>query len=280
MRFEFPFILIGKLTMVFLTDQSWRALKSWYTVGGPEQGFRRCFADGHCLVSFVVQASLSLQLLFFFHILGVGPVTVTSDAKTVIEAVNNLTITGGGDCPELGMTGLYQALLHCLPETNIYYFSDADVKDEYRENEVISLAKKKKVKIDFILSGQCSRRKKRNVQQPESFKEFRRIRRSVQGQALYQSVASQTGGQVFHASKAEVADLVEIIDPGSPVNSSVDLQEIGLLNIEESQAQYFSGQSHFVDIDSTLQSLVLVLTAAGSPSLYIQTVEGNKTPDL
>ena len=209
-----------------------------------------------------------------------GPVTVTSDAKTVIEAVNNLTITGGGDCPELGMTGLYQALLHCLPETSIYYFSDADVKDEYRENEVISLAKKKKVKIDFILSGQCSRRKKRNVQQPESFKEFRRIWRSVQGQALYQSVASQTGGQVFHASKAEVADLVEIIDPGSPVNSSVDLQEIGLLNIEESQAQYFSGQSHFVDIDSTLQSLVLVLTAAGSPSLYIQTVEGNKTPDL
>ena len=230
----------------------------------------------------MVQASLSLQLLFFFffHILGVGPVTVTSDAKTVIEAVNNLTITGGGDCPELGMTGLYQALLHCLPETNIYYFSDADVKDQYRENEVISLAKKKKVKIDFILSGQCSRRKKRNVQQPESFKEFRRIRRSVQGQALYQSVASQTGGQVFHASKAEVADLVEIIDPGSPVNSSVDLQEIGLLNIEESQAQYISGQSHLVDIDSTLQSLVLVLTAAGSPSLYIKTVEGNKTPDL
>ena len=205
-----------------------------------------------------------------------GPVTVTSDAKTVIEAVNNLTASGGGDCPELGMTGLYQALLHCLPETNIYYFSDADVKDEYRENEVLSLAKEKKVKINLILSGQCGRRKRRNVQQSESFKEVRRIR-SVQGQALYQSVASQTGGQVFHASTAEVANLVEIIDPGSPVNSSVDLQEIGLLNIEESQAQYFSGQSHFLDIDSTLQSLVLVLTAAGSPSLDIQTVEGNKT---
>ena len=213
----------------------------------------------------------------FFHTLEVGPVTVTSDAKTVIEAVNNLTASGGGDCPELGMTGLYQALLHCLPETNIYYFSDADVKDEDRENEVLSLAKKKKVKINFILSGQCGRRKRRNVQQWESFKEFHRIRRSVQGQALYQSVASQTGGQVFQATKSEVADLVEIIDPGSPVNSSVDLQEVGLLNIEESRAQYFSGQSYFVDIDSTLQSLVLVLTAAGSPSLDIQTVEGNKT---
>ena len=29
----------------FLTSQSWRVLKSWYT-GHPEQGFRRCFADG------------------------------------------------------------------------------------------------------------------------------------------------------------------------------------------------------------------------------------------
>ena len=31
--------------MAFLTGQSLRVLKSWYTGGGPEQGFRRCFAD-------------------------------------------------------------------------------------------------------------------------------------------------------------------------------------------------------------------------------------------
>ena len=30
----------------FLTGQSWRILKSGYTAGSPEQGFRRCFADG------------------------------------------------------------------------------------------------------------------------------------------------------------------------------------------------------------------------------------------
>ena len=39
MGFEFPFILIGKSTMAFLTGQSWRVLKSLYTGGGPEQGF-------------------------------------------------------------------------------------------------------------------------------------------------------------------------------------------------------------------------------------------------
>ena len=32
-RFEFPFNLIGKSTMAFLTGQSWRVLKSWSTGG-------------------------------------------------------------------------------------------------------------------------------------------------------------------------------------------------------------------------------------------------------
>ena len=45
MLFRFPFNLIGKSTMAFLTVQSWRVLKSWSTGGGPEQGFRRWFAD-------------------------------------------------------------------------------------------------------------------------------------------------------------------------------------------------------------------------------------------
>ena len=56
-RFEFSFVLIGKSTMVFSTGQSCCALKSWYTGGGPEQGFQRCFVDGlnQSLVSFVAQ---------------------------------------------------------------------------------------------------------------------------------------------------------------------------------------------------------------------------------
>ena len=33
-------------TKPFLTGQSWRVLKSGYTAGSPEQGFRRSFADG------------------------------------------------------------------------------------------------------------------------------------------------------------------------------------------------------------------------------------------
>ena len=41
--FQIPLNIIGN---VFLIGQSWRVLKSWYTGGGPERGFRRCFVDG------------------------------------------------------------------------------------------------------------------------------------------------------------------------------------------------------------------------------------------
>ena len=45
----------------FLTGQSWRVLKSRYTSGDPEQGFRHCFADelNQSLVSSVAQATTS-----------------------------------------------------------------------------------------------------------------------------------------------------------------------------------------------------------------------------
>ena len=62
---KFPFILIGQSIMAFLTVQSWRVLKSWYTGGGPEQGFRRCFADGpnQSFVSSGVQAKWKVVIL-------------------------------------------------------------------------------------------------------------------------------------------------------------------------------------------------------------------------
>ena len=203
--------------------------------------------------------------------------TVTSDADVVIEAVNNLIASGGGDCPELGMTGLYQALLHCLPESIIYYFSDADVKDEWRRNEVTSLAKQKKVKINFILSGQCGFRGRRDLSQSRTkHSANHRARRTVQGQALYKDLATQTGGQVLETSKAAVADIVKVIEAVGFSNSSADLKEVGLLSVEESRAQNFSSDIFFVDIDSTLESLVLILTAASSPGLQITNVQGKQ----
>ena len=93
---------------------------------------------------------------------------------------------------------------------------------------------------------------------------------------MYKDLATQTGGQVLETSKAAVADIVKVIDPEGFSNSSADLKEVGLLSVEESRAQYFSSDIFLVDIDSTLESLVLILTAASSPGLQITSVQGKR----
>ena len=57
----------------FLTGQSWRVLKSGYTAGSPQQGFRRCFVDGgnQSLISsarrlFLMPTSLLVAAVFVF----------------------------------------------------------------------------------------------------------------------------------------------------------------------------------------------------------------------
>ena len=93
---------------------------------------------------------------------------------------------------------------------------------------------------------------------------------------MYQDLATQTGGQVLETSKAAVAVIVKIIDPVGFSNSSADLKEVVLLSVEESRAQYFSGDIFFVDLDSTLQSLILLLTAQSSPGLQVTSVQGKR----
>ena len=43
---NFPFTLIGILTMTYLKSQSRRVIKSWYIGGGQEQRFRPCLPEG------------------------------------------------------------------------------------------------------------------------------------------------------------------------------------------------------------------------------------------
>ena len=56
--------------MAFVTGQSWHVLKSFYTGGGLEHGFRRCFADGlnQSLVPFVAQASVARKIVDMMYV--------------------------------------------------------------------------------------------------------------------------------------------------------------------------------------------------------------------
>ncbi|XP_065889976.1 uncharacterized protein [Dysidea avara] len=56
------------------------------------------------------------------------------------QAVEAITAHGGGDCPELGMVGILNALSLANPDSNVIVLTDASAKDADRQNEVIAEA--------------------------------------------------------------------------------------------------------------------------------------------
>ena len=138
----------------------------------------------------------------------------------MIQAVNSLKAHKGGDCPELGMTGLYQALAKSVQDSIIYYFSDADAKDSYFAPVVLILAKQKRVKLNFILSGACTyKRKRRSVRLPRDISQ-------LGSQDLYQNLAAATGGQILRTKKSEVSIMVDIIGSQSSGGDAGDVIEV------------------------------------------------------
>lgn len=74
----------------------------------------------------------------------------------LLSKLNATSITGGGDCPELALEGLENALKHALPNSIAYVFSDASAKDFDLRDSVINEIQKKQVKVNFLLTGKCS----------------------------------------------------------------------------------------------------------------------------
>ena len=178
---------------------------------------------------------------------------------------NSLTANGGGDCPELGMNGLYLALTHSLPNSDVFYFSDASAKDAHLASVVLSIALTKQCRIYFFISGRCSRRRKR---------------RNLSGQDLYESLATATGGQLLEFSKTNIDDIISLVRrPNvSEANSSSRLQEVSLLTIQVQSISSTTDKPYYVKSDSSILSMTAVLNANGNANIKIIPPQGNDTP--
>ena len=70
--------------------------------------------------------------------------------KNDVEA---LYAHGGGDCPELGMEGIWRALDLTNEDSHIIVLTDASCLDYHKKDDVIKLAKELRTKIHFFFSG-------------------------------------------------------------------------------------------------------------------------------
>ncbi|KAK1151762.1 von Willebrand factor A domain-containing protein 7-like [Acipenser oxyrinchus oxyrinchus] len=84
-----------------------------------------------------------------------GPVFKTQNVSQFQNSIASLTVGGGGDCPEMAMSGLQLALTSSEPRSKIFLFTDAGAKDISKLDDVLLLVESTKSQIYPFLTGYC-----------------------------------------------------------------------------------------------------------------------------
>jgi len=156
---------------------------------------------------------------------GTGPTTATNDAGLFKSFISGLFASGGGDCPELAMTGMYNGLSLADPGGDLFMYTDAGAKDAALAGAVISLAKSKDIKIYPMLFGSCSPLTPGFLQ-----------------------AAAETGGQVFFLFGGEAGAVTQLADLVGRNNV------VQILSVVDT---YSSARSYTVPVDTSLTRLTV-----------------------
>ena len=157
------------------------------------------------------------------------------------------------------MSGLHLAVLNSLPESDVYYFSDAAAKDAHLKFSVISLAQQKQCKIYFFISGSCG---------------TRRRRRSSTERQVYEDLASATGGQLIEFSKSNIDEVIKLLRPANvPEGNSSLLFEVSLLSVKDDSNNVIT-KFYNVQSDSTIASITAVLSSGGNANIQVVPPQG------
>ncbi|OWF37839.1 von Willebrand factor A domain-containing protein 7 [Mizuhopecten yessoensis] len=120
----------------------------------------------------------------------------TTDTDEMIRWIEALTPKGNYDCPEFAISGLLAAIRLVEPNATIILATDADAKDISDSNTAISEAIAKKIKIEFLLTGNCTRRRR---DAPARYK---------RNLATFRSIAASTGGTVYQIGSSELTTVL------------------------------------------------------------------------
>ncbi|CAD5123226.1 DgyrCDS11587 [Dimorphilus gyrociliatus] len=175
----------------------------------------------------------------------IGPVRITRNADRFQDFLRNLTVSGGGDCPEKSISAIRLALESSLPNSLIYVFTDARSKDYEQTEQVLSLIQQKQSQVVFVLTGDCG-----NTSHP--------------GYYAFQRIAQTSSGQVFLTKKNQVLKIVR---------QAVRSRKVHVLTVN--QRQRAVSDVYLLPIDSRIQRFTV--TVSGSdPKIRLFDPDGEK----
>uniref|UniRef100_A0A3Q1H4H9 von Willebrand factor A domain containing 11 n=1 Tax=Acanthochromis polyacanthus TaxID=80966 RepID=A0A3Q1H4H9_9TELE len=125
-----------------------------------------------------------------------GPMIRTTDPDEMKSEISKLTASGGGDPPEMCLSGLQLALTGAPPSSHIYVFTDATAKDISLKDTIVALIRSTKSTVSFFMTRAGSRR-----------------RRSVRAASFndYKDLALVSGGQAIQVSKGQLPQATDVI---------------------------------------------------------------------
>lgn len=183
----------------------------------------------------------SKYILVPFNDPSVGPTTATIDPDQFKSAINSLFASGGGDCPELSMTGMLRAVAASEERGTVFMFTDASSKDGGLAGAVASLAAQKKVKTFPMTFGSCS---------PIDPGYFR--------------IAEDSGGQLFELFFSEAGKITQLAD------FLVRSNAVDVLSV----AKPLSGTvTETVPVDTTLEAVTF--SVSGTPTVTLRRPDGS-----
>lgn len=192
-----------------------------------------------------------------------GPLTVTSDPNEFKMAINALRSSGGGDCPELSMSGALAALAAADAGVDLFTFTDADALDAHLEGAVSSLAAAKDAKLFKIVNGACNWRYSTLANSNDANLAPQHVDPAAwvpNVDPVYRRLAADSGGQVFLLNTWEVGRVAELVDAAARANA------VDVLSVADRLTD--GEQSYAFDIDSTLGRTTFSLSGLTALTLF------------
>ncbi|XP_071361129.1 von Willebrand factor A domain-containing protein 7 [Trachinotus anak] len=153
------------------------------------------------------QQEPSAYILVPFNDPGFGPLVMTTNADVFKNSINMLSASGGGDVPELCLSGLQLALTAAPPSSEIFVFTDAPAKDAHLKSTITALIESSKSVITFMLTDVLASKRRRRSDGPRAM--------SQSDAQLYRDLAQASGGQAVEVTKSDLSVATSIIEDSS-----------------------------------------------------------------
>lgn len=176
----------------------------------------------------------------------------TDSADALLSRVNQLRPSGGGDCPELAMTGALRAVNAVSSGSDLYLFTDASAKDSSLSGNVIAAARAKDITMHVFSFGSCS------PIDPAFF-----------------AITSETGGQLFSLtqSTSETQKIFDLVNPSVTGNPTPLLISSGNLS------GITPVKNELIVVDSSISKLIVSVALDNTTSIRLLKPNGEEVVD-